>query len=165
MRTFIVAAAALLAVGTAVPTFAATIAPATDLSAASYLSSSPMDVQEADQGIAATTTTTTKKKKKKTTPAAETASITEIGTAKRGKSDLEIKATTSKAGRQCKLSIKWKDGTKTDAETDAKSDETCEMTIAVPNAAGVVGEATASLTIKDTSGNKVASTSKTFTVK
>lgn len=155
MRPLIVAAAALLAVGVASPTLAAPAVtldsrPAADTQTSIQLAA-PVPLVQA-----------TKKKKKKKS---ESASITEIGNARRGKSDLEIKASVSKSGRDCNLSVKWKDGSTSEDDAESKEDKICEFSISVPSSSGVVGEATASLTVKDASGKKVASAKKTFTVK
>jgi hypothetical protein len=154
VRSLIVAAAALLAVGTAVPALAA---PAITTS-----TPAPTTLSSIQLHSAATSVLAKKKKKKKTS---ESATITEIGNATRGKIDLEIKATVAKSGRECKMSVKWKDGSNTDDETVSKDDKVCEFSIEVPNNTKVVGEATANLTVKDSGGKKVATASRKFTVK
>ena len=155
MRSLIVAAAALLAVGTAVPALAAPATTTSGLTATTLASLQPQNSTPLVQA----------KKKKKKKKTSESATITEIGTATRGKIDLEIKATVAKSGRECKMSIKWKDGTNTDDETVSKDDKVCEFSIEVPNNTKVVGEATANLTVKDSAGKKVATASRKFTVK
>lgn len=105
---------------------------------------------------------TTKKKKKKSSESAE---ITEIGNAKRGKSDLEIKAKVAKSGRTCELTVKFKGGATDDDDTTSDRNKICEFTISVPDKTSVVGTATAELTVKDSNGKKVASAKKTFDVK
>lgn len=148
MRLLLAAAGALIAVGVATPTFAA---PPTATTTATQRSSTDTTVLAA-----------TKKKKRKKS---ESASIDSIGKAIRDKRDLEIKATVAKEGRDCQLKVKWKDGSTDEDEDTSKEDKTCEFSISVPDGTRVVGEATAELIVKDSSGKKVASASKTFTVK
>lgn len=155
MRSLIVAAAALLAVGAAIPAQAAPAIVTPGLSGVTLAS--------IHQPVTSTAVQAAKKKKKKKT--SESASITEIGNARRGKSDLEIKATVAKTGRACELTIKWKDGSTTDVEANSEEEKVCEFSVEVPNNTKVVGEATANLTVKDSAGKKVATASRKFTVK
>ena len=154
MRTLIAATAALLAVGAASPALAASIAPAATHTGAVL-----------QLPAAAPTLVQAKKKKKKKKKTSESAEITEIGNAKRGKADLEIKATVAKEGRTCELTVKYKGGATADDDSTSDADKICEFSIEVPNDSKVVGEATAELTVKDSSGKKVATAKKTFTVK
>lgn len=158
MRTFLAAAAALLAVGTAVPALAAPAVslssqPTTTVLSSVQLIGSPPAIQ--------TTKTKTSKKKK----AKETVSISSIEGAKKGKKGFEIKATVAKAGRHCELTVKYVDGSTSADETDGKSDKVCTFNIDIPNESKVIGDATAKVVVKDAAGSKVASASQTFTVK
>ena len=47
---------------------------------------------------------------------------------------------------------------------DSGSDKVCTFSIDVPDSSAVVGDAKASVTVKDSAGKKVATASKTFTV-
>jgi len=158
VRTLIAAAAALLAVGTTSSVFAAQ--PATIPATSAFVQGLP------DPGASVLVhSTTKKKKKKKSSSSKESAKFEEIGNAKRGKSDLEIKIKVSKTDRTCELKIKWKSGDTTTDEEDANDDKVCEFSIEVPGDRDVVGDATATVTVKDASGKKVASAKKTFPVK
>jgi hypothetical protein len=154
VRTLIAAAAALLAVGTATPSFAAPFPPTMAGSAGivQSLSSSLPTVQ------------LTKKSKSKS-KSKESASFEEIGNAKRGKSDLAIKVKVSKADRTCQLKITWNNDDTSEDEQEADDSKICEFSVEVPGDRGVVGDATATVTVKDSSGKKVATAKKTFTVK
>jgi hypothetical protein len=154
VRTLIAAAAALLAVGTATPSFAAPFPPT--------IAGSASIVQSLSSSL--TTVHLTKKKKKKS-KSKESASFEEIGNAKRGKSDLAIKVKVSKADRTCQLKITWNNDEKSEDEQDADDSKICELSVDVPSDRDVVGDATATVTVKDSSGKKVATAKKTFTVK
>lgn len=158
MRTFLAAAAALLAVGTAVPALAAPAISLTSLSATTVQSS----IQLSDAPTAVQTKKTTKTTKKKVK---ETVSISSIEGAKKGKKGFEIKATVAKVGRHCELTVKYVDGSTSADETDGKSDKVCTFSIDIPNESKVIGDATAKIVVKDAAGSKVASASKMFTVK
>jgi hypothetical protein len=155
MRTLIAAAAALLAVGTATPSFAAPFPPT--------MAGSASIVQSLSSSL--TTVQLTKKKKKSKSKSKESASFEEIGNAKRGKSDLSIKVKVSKTDRTCQLKITWNNDDTSEDEQDANDNKICEFSVEVPSGRGVVGDATATVTVKDTSGKKVATAKKTFTVK
>jgi hypothetical protein len=154
VRTLIAAAAALLAVGTATPSFAAPFPPT--------IAGSASIVQSLSSSL--TTVHLTKKKKKKS-KSKESASFEEIGNAKRGKSDLAIKVKVSKADRTCQLKITWNNDDTSEDEQEADDSKICEFSVEVPGDRGVVGDATATVTVKDSSGKKVATAKKTFTVK
>jgi hypothetical protein len=155
VRTLIAAAAALLAVGTATPSFAAPFPPT--------IAGSASIVQSLSSSL--TTVHLTKKKKKKKSKSKESASFEEIGNAKRGKSDLAIKVKVSKADRTCQLKITWNNDDTSEDEQEADDSKICEFSVEVPGDRGVVGDATATVTVKDSSGKKVATAKKTFTVK
>jgi hypothetical protein len=156
VRTLIAAAAALLAVGTATPSFAAPFPPT--------IAGSASIVQSLSSSL--TTVHLTKKKKKKSkSKSKESASFEEIGNAKRGKSDLAIKVKVSKADRTCQLKITWNNDDTSEDEQEADDSKICEFSVEVPGDRGVVGDATATVTVKDSSGKKVATAKETFTVK
>ena len=155
MRTLLVVAAALFALGATSPVLA------TPLPNAAF---APSIVVQGLPGAGAAGLTEIRKKKKKSTK--ESAKFEEIGNATRGKADLEIKVKVAKSDRSCELKVKWKDGSSSAEEDDeAKSDKICEFSVSVPNARDAIGDATATVTVKDASGNKVASAKKTFPVK
>ena len=154
MRTLIAAAAALLAVGTATPSFAAPFPPT--------MAGSASIVQSLSSSLTAVQLT---KKKKSKSKSKETASFESIGNAKRGKSGLEIKVKVSKSDRTCQLKITWNNDEKSEDEQDADDSKICELSVDVPSDRDVVGDATATVTVKDSSGKKVATAKKTFTVK
>ena len=151
LRTLVVAA--LLALGATSPVLA-TSRPAAG-------SSTSVVVQGLPDGGAAGPIRAKKKKKL----SRESAKFEEIGNAKRGKPDLEIKVKVSRSERSCELKIKWKNGDTSEGNADAKDEKLCEFSISVPDARDAVGDATATVTVKDASGNKVASAKKTFPVK
>lgn len=152
MRVLLASAAALLIVYGIGPVVAA---------AAEAGAGPTLQFRTADGGAPVTVRAKKKKKAKK-----ESASISDIGEVRRGKKDLEIGATVAKSGRTCELKIKWKDGSTDEADSvESTSSKVCVMRIDVPSSRNAVGEATAELTVRDSSDNKVASAKKTFTVK
>lgn len=157
MRTLLAAAAVLLAVGAAAPSYAAPLHSAAP--ANTTLVQWVPAAATADGGVVY------KKKKKKKSSTSESASIESIGNAKRGKSDLEIKVKVAKADRTCELKIVWHNDDKTEDDADSDEDKICEFSIQVPDDKNVVGDATAEVTVKNADGKKVASTKRTFTVK
>ena len=151
MRTFIAAAAALLAVGATSPVLAAPLAP--PISAGS-------SVVQALPGASAAGLTVRKKKK-------ESVTLQDVENAKVGSSDLKITFKVSKAERTCQLEIKWKDGSSADVEdVDADSDKICEFTdIEVPKGSKNRGDASVTVRVLDGTGKKVASLDTKITVK
>jgi len=77
---------------------------------------------------------------------------------------LAIKVKVAKSGRKCELKVTWKNDTSSNDTEAAGSDKVCSLSIDVPDSSAVVGDAKASVTVKDSSGKKVATASKTFTV-
>jgi hypothetical protein len=155
LRTLIVAAAALLFAGATSPTLAMPLPGSAAGSAELARAATALDP--------ASHVMATKKKKKKSSKK-ESVSFQEIGNARRGKSDLEIKVKTSKADRTCQLKIKWHDGSTTNEEEDSDDDKICEFTVSVPSGRDAAGDAEATVTVKDGSGKKVASAKKKFPV-
>jgi hypothetical protein len=153
MRTLVVSAVALLA--TTVPLSAFAASPST------LISTDSVSLQAMATGDHATnllsTSTTTKKKKEK-------ASFEEIAPTTRGKKGLEIRVKVAKSGRKCELKVTWKNDASANDDDTSGSDKVCTFNIDVPDSSGVVGDAKASVTVKDSSGKKVATASKTFTV-
>lgn len=151
LRILVAAVAALLA---ASPAFATPLPTA---------ASGPSVVVQALPGAGAAGSTEVRKKNKSSSK--ESAKFEEIGNATRGKPDLEIKVKVAKSDRTCELKVKWNDDSSSSDDDEAKSDKSCEFSVSVPDARDAIGEATATVTVKDASGNKVASAKKTFPVK
>jgi len=106
------------------------------------------------------------KKKRKKKAGAESATLDDFGSVKRGKRDVRVTATVAKVGRTCELKIKYANG---DADTPdavtADANKVCALTFDVSDERDAVGKAKAELTVKDGKGKKVTSVSRTFTVK
>ncbi len=161
MRSLIVGAAALLAVSVTTPALAAPLS-VFPTAAASTVQSLPTD------GATSVLATTTKKKKKKktTTTKAESASIENIASVRRGEKGFQIITKVAKTDRVCSLKVKWNDGTtETADDVDADKSKECTSELDVPSGRDAVGTATATVTVKDSKGKKVATAKKTFTVK
>ena len=152
MRTLIAVVVALLALGAAPPAFGSAL-PAIEPGAALGIRGEP------GAGPAGVVRASKKKSSK------ESAKFEEIGNAKRGKSDFEIKIKVSKSEWTCELKIKWNNGDTTSDEEDANDDKICEFSIEVPKERDTVGDATATVTVRNANGKKVASAKKTFEVK
>jgi hypothetical protein len=109
-----------------------------------------------DHPISLLSSTTTKKKEK--------ASFEDIAATTRGKKGLEIRVKVAKSGRKCELKVTWKNDTSSNDDDASDSDKVCTFSIDVPDSSAVVGDAKASVTVRDNSGKKVATASKTFAV-
>ena len=155
MRTLIAVVVALFAVSAASPALGSAL-PAVGPGAATSVQGLP------DAGAAGLTEVRKKKKKKSSK---ESAKFEEIQSANRGKPDLEIKVKVAKSDRTCDLKIKWKDGSSSADNDEAKTDKICEFSVSVPDARDAIGDATATVTVRDPAGKKVASAKKTFPVK
>lgn len=153
LRILVAAIAALLA---ASPAFATPLPTA---------ASGPSVVIQALPGAGAAGPTEVRKKKKKSSSSKESAKFEEIGNATRGKPDLEIKVKVAKSDRTCELKVKWNDDSSSSDDDEAKSDKICEFSVSVPDARDALGDATATVTVRDAAGKKVASAKKTFPVK
>ena len=150
MRTLIVAAAALLAVGTTSPVIAASPAPTT--------SNNP-DLVQALPGAGAAGLTTVRKKKK------EAATIKSISSATRGK-QVKIRVQVAKADRRCELELQWNDGSSADvADVDARTNKYCTFTVDVPDEKGISGKAHVNVTVKTATDKKMTEVEGEFTVK
>jgi hypothetical protein len=145
MRTLIVSAAALLI--TAVPSAALASSPTDGVSLQAMSVTAPT--------IGLQTTTRSKKKK-------ETASFESIGDATHGKK-VAFHVKVAKPDRTCDLKVRWADGTSSSDSDTAGSDKICSFTEDAPK--GAAGDAKATATIRDGSGNKVTTVTKTFSVK
>jgi hypothetical protein len=156
LRTLIVVVEALLAVGAASPALA--VPPFTVASEGAGIAVRHLPTAGA-AGL------TVRKKKEKKAHKKESVSFQEIGNARRGKSDLEITVRVAKTERTCELKITWENDDTTEDEADANDDKLCELSVDVPSDRSVVGDAKATVTVKNLSGKKVASASKTFAVK
>lgn len=153
LRILVAAVVALLA---ASPAFATPLPTAA--------SGSSVVVQALPGAGTAGSTEVRKKKKKKKTSSKESAKFEEIGNATRGKPDLEIKVKVAKSDRTCELKVKWNDDSSSSDDDEAKSDKICEFSVSVPDARDALGDATATVTVRDAAGKKVASAKKTFPV-
>ena len=151
LRTFIAAAAALLAVGATSPALAVPLAP--PMSAGS-------SVVRALPGASAAGLTVRKKKK-------ETVTLQKVENATLGSSKLKITFKVAKPERTCQLEIKWKDGSSTNVDdVEADEDKICEFKeIEVPKSSKNRGDASVTVKVLDGTGKKVASLDTTFAVK
>src|SRR5688572_6514706 len=86
----------------------------------------------------------------------ETASFPEIGNATRGKKGLTFKVKVAKSERKCEIKVTWKNDTSTYDDATAGSDKICLLSLDVPDSSAVVGEAKATVTVRDSGGKKVA---------
>jgi hypothetical protein len=160
VRPLIIGAITLLTVGATTPPIA---------SAMPFTSSSPAIVSHSQPEQAVSTIQATAKKKKKKKDKAETATLDTIDTFKKGKLGAKVTGETSASDRFCELTITWKDGTAGPiVRANADGANTCTFSVDVPNESRVVGKGVADLKvlkIKDGKEIKVATDSRTFTVK
>ncbi len=160
MRQVMIAAAALLTVGATVPPPAAAMT--------SGVSSVTL-VGQAVPDQAAIVVQAKKKKKKDKKDKSESATLNSIPSITRGTTGVRVIAEVSASDRFCELTITWKDGTAgpiVRAAADGAS--VCTFSIDVPNESRVVGKGVADLKvlkIKESKETKVATASRTFTVK
>jgi len=155
VRSLIASAVVLLV--TAVPSSALALTPpgAADLQT--------MTITTPSIGLLSTTKKPTKKEKPTST--SETARFLDMGEATRGKKGVVLRVKVASSDRKCEMKITWKDSGTTTATDTAGSDKTCDLRFDVPDTRNVVGDATASITVHDGSGNKITTVTKTFTVK
>jgi hypothetical protein len=74
-----------------------------------------------------------------------------------------IRVKVAKSDRTCDLKVKWADGTTSSDSDNGGSSKVCAFTEDAPK--GAAGDAKATVTVKDSSGNNVATATKTFSVK
>jgi hypothetical protein len=95
----------------------------------------------------------------------EAASFQEIQRPTRGKEDLEIKVKVARSDRSCDVKVEWGDGSiSKDDDPKAGRDKICEFSVGVPSSRDAIGEATATVSVRDPSGSKVATITKVFEV-
>jgi hypothetical protein len=165
VRPLIVAAVTLLTVSATAPPVVA---------AMPFATSSTTVVSQTLPDHAVTTVQMKSKKKKKKDKdkdkdKAESGTINTIDTFKQGKIGAKATAEVSASDRFCELTITWKDGTAGPiVRANADGASTCAFSVDVPNESRVVGKGIADLKvlkIKDGKEIKVATDSRTFTVK
>jgi hypothetical protein len=152
MRTLLVVATVLFAVGATTPALAAM--PSRSAIAAT---DAVLAVPQADPlaGLSEI------RKKKK-----EAATLQTVSGAKRGKKGLKIKIKVAKADHTCKMTLQWADGSSAEVDdVDASSGKVCTFVVNVPNKRGAIGEAEVSVRVTDATGKKVASVEGSFKVR
>ncbi|MFN8635950.1 MAG: hypothetical protein U0893_19045 [Chloroflexota bacterium] len=158
MRSLVIGATIMLAVGMAAP------AQATMLPSVPRTGGLQLALAAGGTVVDPTTVRASQKKNDSKKKKRESAKFLEIQNATRGKKDLEIKVKVAATDRSCDLTIEWNDGKTTKDDVEAGRDKVCELSVGVPSSRDALGDTVAKVSVRDSSGNKVATISKTFTV-
>lgn len=111
-----------------------------------------------------------KDKKKKKQEKKLTVTLDEIGSVKKGRRGFEVTAHIAgdkgDVDYRCRLAVTYDDGTEDEPEdVTVDNKDVCTVTIDIPNDAGVVGEAEASLIVVNEAGKKKGSAKQKFEVR